>query len=535
MRGGAGKPVASRRAHRAGNPRKGNFHSVLSAERAIFLNFPRFRAAAKYGDLLGKPSRFGDNSKNSKKALLRRRPTKNREMRICLFLIMITTLAALGGYPQDNDPYRPQPYVKIKNPEWTKAAVIYQINTRQFTKEGTFQAAARELPRLKALGVDILWLMPVHRIGEKNRKGTLGSPYSVQDYYSVNPEFGTLADLKSFVKAAHAQKMYVILDWVANHTAWDNVLVKEHPEWYERDYKGDFRPTPWWDWSDIINLNYRREGLRRYMTEALKYWVREADIDGYRCDVAGFVPVDFWNNARRELDRIKPVFMLAEWESRDLHAEAFDMTYAWSWYEAVHQVALGKKTDLSGIFVYYSWNESSYPKEAMRMTFVSNHDKNAWEGTEFENFGPALPAAMVLSVVGEGMPLIYNGQEAGNTKRLEFFEKDPIVWKQHPNGELYRQLIALKKKNTALWNGRWGATMIHVPNSAPAQVLSFVRANESDKVFAVINFSAAPQTVTFRETLYHGAYTDYFAKRTVALDASAKIVLEPWSYRVFVK
>ena len=470
-------------------------------------------------------------------------------MRGSVLLITVLCVSTMMGCTQEQDvrvgsnanrtdgsnTYRPTPYVKLKHPEWTKNATIYQINTRQFTDEGTFRAAEKHLPRLKALGVDILWLMPIHQIGEKNRKGSLGSPYSVKDYYSVNPEFGTLEDLKHFVGAAHEQGMHVILDWVANHTAWDNKLVTEHPEWYDRDYKGDFRPTPWWDWSDIIDLDYKHEGLRQYMTEAMKYWVREADVDGYRCDVAGFVPVDFWNNVRRELDRLKPVFMLAEWESRDLHAEAFDMTYAWSWYDAVQQVAQGKKNDLSGLFVYYSWNESSYPPESMRMTFVSNHDKNAWEGTEFEQFGRGLEPAIVLSVVGEGMPLIYNGQEAGNTKRLQFFEKDPIVWKEHPNGALYQKLFALKKQNTALWNAQWGATMILVPNSVPAKVFSFVRRNERDKVFAVLNFSDQTQTVTFKENLYHGAYTDYLGGQPVVLDASTHLELKPWDYRVFVK
>ena len=270
-------------------------------------------------------------------------------MRSSMALAAVLCVPCLSTAPQSEaseNPYQPTPYVRLKHPEWTRNAVIYQINTRQFTQEGTFRAAERHLQELKALGVDILWLMPVHKIGEKNRKGSLGSPYSVQDYYSVSPELGALEDLKHFVAAAHAQGFHVILDWVANHTAWDNTLVKEHPEWYARDWRGDFHPTPWWDWSDIIDLDYSDEGLRRYMTEAMKYWVKEAGIDGYRCDVAGFVPVDFWNNVRRELDAIKPVFMLAEWESRDLHAEAFDATSAWSWYDAVHQVALGQKADL---------------------------------------------------------------------------------------------------------------------------------------------------------------------------------------------
>lgn len=433
----------------------------------------------------------------------------------------------------DMSRYQPVPQVKLQHPEWSKNATIYQINTRQFTPEGTFRAAESHLPRLKALGADILWLMPIHKIGEKNRKGRLGSPYAVQDYYSVNPEFGTLDDLKHFVQSAHEHGLYVILDWVANHTAWDCNLVDEHPEWYVRDWKGDFRPTPWWDWEDIIDLDYDNPEVRQYMTEAMKYWVKETDIDGYRCDVAGFVPIDFWNNVRKELDAIKPVFMLAEWESRDLHIEAFDMTYAWSWNETMHHVAMGR-ADVLKLYVYYSWNEKAYPADIMRMTFVSNHDKNAWEGTEFEQFGDCLEAAIVLSVMGEGMPLIYNGQEAGNTRRLSFFERDPITWREHPLGELYTQLFALKKANTALWNARWGARMIRVPNSDEAKVLSFVRQNAQDKVFVVINFSDKRQTVRLRESLYHGAYTDYFNGQTITFSGAAEITLDAWAYRVFV-
>lgn len=454
-------------------------------------------------------------------------------MRFFLILLAIFSIFTTTMFAQNQ--YEPVPYVKIKHPEWARKAVMYQINTRAFTKEGTFKAAEKQLPRLKDLGVDILWIMPIHEIGVKNRKGTLGSPYSVKDYYSVNPEFGTPDDFKHFVSEAHKQGFHVILDWVANHTAWDNPLVAEHPDWYDKDWKGDFRPTPWWDWSDIINLNYSRAPLRKYMTEAMKYWVREADIDGYRCDVAGFVPVDFWNNARKELDRIKPVFMLAEWESRDLHEYAFDLTYAWTWYEKMEQIAQGKAKDLSGLFVYYSWNESSFPKDAIRMVGVSNHDKNAWEGTEFELFGKGLQAAMVLSVVGEGMPMIYNGQEAGNMKRLKFFEKDEIIWKNHPNGELYKKLFALKRSNSTLLNWGHSATMNLVPNSVPDKIFSFARRNEKDKIFVVLNFSNLPQTVTFKETLYHGDYTEYFTGVKAKMDEKTKLVLKPWSYRVFVK
>ena len=430
--------------------------------------------------------------------------------------------------------HQPFPLVRINHPEWSKNAVIYQINTRQFTQEGTFKAAESHLPRLKDLGVDILWLMPIHPIGEKNRKGTLGSPYAVKDYYAVNPEFGTMEDLKHFLRAAHKMGMHVILDWVPNHTAWDNVLVTEHPEWYARNWKGDFHPTPWWDWSDIIDLDYSQPAVREYMCEAMKYWVREADVDGFRCDVAGFVPTDFWNTVRKELNAIKPVFMLAEWDARDLHEEAFDMTYAWTWYDTMVKIAKGQ-AKIPQLLVYYSWNEKAYPRDIMRMLFVTNHDKNAWDGTMNEQFGEALEAAIALSVVSEGMPLIYNGQEAGEEKRLAFFEKDTIQWKEHPIGALYKKLIALKKQNSALWNAAWGARMVHVPNSAPDTVLSFVRQNEKDKVFGVFNFSPIHQTASFDEDLYHGDYIDFMNGQAANLLAGSMINLRPWGYHIFVR
>ena len=273
---------------------------------------------------------------------------------------------------------------------------------------------------------------------------------------------------------------------------------------------------------------------RESVEQPPNYWVREADVDGLRCDVAGFVPVDFWDRVRVELEAIKPVFMLAEWESRDLHARAFDATYAWSWNDAVLRITRGA-ADVGALFVYYSSNESAFPLGAMRMTFVSNHDKNAWEGTQFEEFEDGLAPAIVLSVVGDGIPLLYSGQEAGNERRLAFFERDPIEWRDHWVGDLYRRLFALKHENTALWNAPWGALMVKVPNSAESEVLSFVRENERDKIFAVFNFSAEPQAVTFAETLHHGAYTDYFTGEPAEFAGPSHMVLEPWGYRVYVE
>jgi glycosidase len=456
------------------------------------------------------------------------------------FAPIVTLLLALGLLSSarpavaEATPYQPEPYVKLEHPEWSRDAVIYQINTRQFTPEGTFAAAEKQLPRLEKLGIDIIWLMPLQPIGAINRKGSLGSPYSISDYYGVNPEFGDLDSLKSFVAAAHDLGMHVILDWVANHTAWDNPLVEQHPDWFKRDAAGRFHSPSWTDWADVIQLDYSRPALRAYMAEAMKWWVREVGMDGFRCDVAGFVPLEFWDRLRAELDAIRPVFMLAEWETRDLHARAFDMTYAWSWYEAVHRIATGQ-ADVGALGIYHYTDENSWPADGIRMLFTSNHDKNAWEGTQFEAFGEALENAIVLSFVSKGMPLIYNGQEAGNPKRLAFFDKDPIDWREHPLKDLFRRLIALKKGNQALWNGHWGAEMIQVSNSEPSSVFSFVRATERNKVFAVFNFSAQAQRVKFSETLYKGRYRDFATEREQTLDEDFALEMPAWSYRVFIQ
>ncbi|MFM1886031.1 MAG: hypothetical protein RL026_1188 [Pseudomonadota bacterium] len=428
------------------------------------------------------------------------------------------------------DPYTPRPFVQVEPPSWSRDATLYQVNIRQFTPEGTLAAAQRELPRLKALGVRVLWLMPIHPIGEKNRKGTLGSPYSVTDYKGVNPEFGTTADFKSFVDAAHAEGLYVILDWVANHTAWDHPWVQSHPEWYARDYKGDFHPTSFFDWSDIIDLDYSQTAMRREMAEAMKYWVRDLGVDGFRCDTAAMVPLDFWNAVRAELEAIKPVFMLAEAETRDVHQRAFDASYAWSLYNALRGATSG--SGAGPLVDYFSQDDNTWPAEAMRMNFTSNHDHNSWHATEFKAFGDALPATMALTFTARGIPLIYNGQEAGNPKMLLFFERDPIQWREHPNGAFLKRLVQLKKDTPALHNGAWGGTMLHVPNSEPGKVFSFVRQVEGSKLLGVFNFSAKPVTVTLKETLFPGRYTDFASGQQVTLAEGQPLTLPAWGYHV---
>ena len=457
-----------------------------------------------------------------------------RKFAIAAMLAAYTAPAVAQGA---EGPWQPQPFVEIEAPEWARDAVLYQINTRQFTREGTFAAAQKELPRLKQLGVDILWLMPIHPIGEVNRKGTLGSPYSVRDYYAVNAEFGTEAEFRSFVDAAHAQGFKVILDLVANHTAWDNQLASEHPDWYEKTWDGHFRPTPWWDWSDIIDLDWSKPGVREHVGGAMEYWVREFGVDGYRADVAGYIPVDFWETMRARLDVIRPVFMLGEVQQTAHHRAAFDATYAWDWHHTSKRIAKGE-ADATGLFGYYAENESLWPREAMRMTYIENHDSNAWEGTLYENYGDALPAMTALAFTGEGLPLIHNGQEACNAKRLEFFEKDPIDWSQGKTcayGELLAQLIAFRDANPALHNGKWGARMSQVVNDRPQQVFGWVRQQGGNKVVGLFNLSNQPVEATLADGLAEGDYLEFRTGDAVSVAAGDTISLPAWGFRLLAR
>ena len=443
--------------------------------------------------------------------------------------------AALIASPALAGPdYAPRDVVEVQNAAWTADAVLYQLNTRQFTPEGTFKAAQKQLPRLAAMGVDIIWLMPIHPIGEVNRKGSLGSPYAVRDYRAVNPELGTEADFRAFVQEAHRLGLRVILDWVANHSAYDNPLTQSHPEWFTRTPEGALTSPAGTDWSDVADFDYGQIGLREYMTESLVYWVRNVGIDGYRADVAGYVPTDFWETARAELDKVKPVFMLAEWEQRDLHALAFDATYGWGWKEAMQRLV--KSGEGAGpIRGYYAGQTETWPHAAMRMVYTENHDQNSWDGVASEIYGPAYEAAIALSFVGSGLPLIYNGQEADNDRQLAFFERDPIVWKDGRHAALFAKLIALKTAMPALHNGRFGAPMVEVPSSAAADVYAFTRGAAGERVFAVFNLSPRPHTVTFSHARHHGTYRDALSGESASFAGGETLELPAWGYRIYAQ
>ncbi|OFY26525.1 MAG: alpha-amylase [Bacteroidetes bacterium GWF2_35_48] len=422
---------------------------------------------------------------------------------------------------------------KKQVPDWTKNLNIYEVNLRQFTESGKLVDFEKHLPRLKEMGVDILWFMPINPIGIKNRKGSLGSYYSVKDFKGFNPEFGTIDEWKNLVKKIHENKMYVIIDWVANHASWDNVMMTEHPEWFTKDSTGNIIP-PVPDWKDVADLNYENKELWKYMIDAMAFWLKETDIDGFRCDVAGMVPIEFWNEARFQLDKVKPGFMLAEDEGFIMHEKAFDMTYSWEFHHLCADIAKGKKKvfELDSLFAR---EKKKFPADAYRMVFTSNHDENSWNGTSYEKFGDALNAFTAFCYIVPGMPLIYSGQEAGLNKRLKFFDKDPIEWKEHEFAKLYKKLNALKKENHALWNGAYGGELVKIKSSFDESIFAFKRIKENNEILCIFNFSKEKKIVNIPGGEIDGKYFDVFSDTEITLTKNYKFEMNPWGFYIFKK
>lgn len=447
-------------------------------------------------------------------------------------VFMVTTMMACENTTPKETLQSIEKTMPMAHADWSKNANIYEVNIRQYSEDGTFEAFQKELPRLKAMGVDILWLMPIFPIGELNRKGSLGSYYAVSDYKQVNPEFGTMADLQSLVNEAHQLGMYVILDWVANHSAWDHTWATSHPEWYQHDSTGAFKSP--FDWTDVIAFDYSQPALRDSMIDAMKFWVTEANVDGFRCDVAGMVPVDFWNEARTQLDQIKPVFMLAEDEGTTaLLDQAFDMNYSWKFHHIMNEIAQGKKP-ASEVWSYIHWNDTLYTPNAYRMLFITNHDENSWNGTIDERLGDAGDAMAVLSYTFPGMPLIYSGQEAGMDKRLLFFEKDPIDWTTIRKEAFYTTLNELKKENPALWNGTFGGNIVPLSSPEDSSVVAFLRQKDQNNVVVILNLSAEDQSFVLEDDQHLGSYQDVFGQTDVELASGQTLDLKPWQYLVLV-
>jgi len=422
---------------------------------------------------------------------------------------------------------------------WVYHTNIYEVNIRQYTEEGTLSAFAEHLPRLKDMGVETLWFMPLQPIGKLNRKGTLGSYYSISDYRTLNPEYGTLDDFKKLVELAHGYEMKVIIDWVANHTSWDHMWTKTNPDFFTKDDHGNFRP-PYPDWADVIDLNYHNKELWLAMISDMKFWVNEFDIDGFRCDMAHLVPLDFWRQARYSLDEEKKLFWLAETEEPVYH-EVFDASYTW---EFLHKMEAyrRKETNINGLYEVLHKYEAAFPNHAMRMFFTSNHDENSHSGSEYERMGEAAKAFAVLSATWNGIPLVYSGQELPIKRRINFFERDSIEWtgKNDPIAiglhDFYKTLLHLHKHHPALSAADENAKTFRIHTSEQENVFSFLRKNGEREVLVLLNLSENNNlNVEIWIEKVTGIFKDVFSKAIHDFTTERKCKMKAWDYLVFEK
>lgn len=427
---------------------------------------------------------------------------------------------------------------EIATPDWAKDGNIYEVNVRQYTAEGTFNAFARDIPRLREMGVTILWFMPIHPISKVRRKGTLGSYYAVGDYLGINPDYGTLEDFTKMVALAHSQGMHVIIDWVPNHTGWDNPWITNHPDYYTQNSKGEIidpidpKTGKSWGWTDVADLNYDNAEMRGAMIQAMSYWIQSAGVDGFRVDVASEVPLDFWREASTALRKIRPdIFMLAEAEIPAHRNEGlFAASYGWSFHQLLNQIAQGKK-NANDIQRWYEADREKF-KRGYHMNFITNHDENSWNGTEFERMGAAVDALAVLAFTFDGIPLIYSGQEAGLKKRLSFFEKDVIDWGDFSRNDFYRRLLRLRKNNSALWAGAAGSEPMRITTDDDSRCYAFTREKGEDKLLVVLNLSNEPGRFQLMGNRPQGNYMDLFTGEPISLKADARVSLPPWGYMV---
>ncbi|GAC1528927.1 MAG: alpha-amylase family glycosyl hydrolase [Sediminibacterium sp.] len=412
--------------------------------------------------------------------------------------------------------------------DWAKGTNVYEVNIRQYTPEGTFRAFEKHLPRLRAMNIATLWFMPVTPISKAMRQGTLGSYYACSSYTAVNPEFGTLEDFKALVQQAHALGMKVIIDWVANHTGWDHHWTTEHPDWYVKDATGNFTERN--GWHDVIDLDYAAPGMRTAMIEAMQYWITTCDIDGFRCDMAHLVPLDFWIVARQQCDRIKPLYWLAECEEVAYH-DAFDTSYAWWWMHVTEKQAKGT-TNLSEVReVLHAYTQ--YPPGSSKLFFTSNHDENSWNGTEYEKYGGAAAAWAVFTCTWQGIPLVYSGQESPGNKRLRFFDKDLISWQQPLQlADFYTILLGLRNTCKAVTGGE---TFI-LPSDHSDELMAYLRRSGDQVVLVMLNLSAANRlSISVAHDWLQGDFRNIFSGMVFGFKGNEAFELQAGEYVVYVK
>lgn len=409
---------------------------------------------------------------------------------------------------------------------------MYEVNLRQYTREGTFKAFAKHLPRLKDMGIHTLWFMPVTPISIEKRQGTLGSYYACSDYVNTNPEFGKVSDFKQLVKQAHLAGFKVIIDWVANHTGWDHQWVRTNPEFYKRNAEGDFYDSN--NWNDVIDLNYYDHAMRREMIKAMQFWVTECDIDGFRCDMAHLVPLDFWREARITLDEIKPLFWLAETEHIN-YQDVFDCSYAWHWMHEIEKFSkdqIGVPDLVNALKGYQQKTRAG----TSHLFFTSNHDENSWNGTEYEKYGPAAKSFAVLSCTWNGIPLIYSGQEIPNMERLKFFDKDTMQWR-HKNllHEFYKTLLQLRQRNAALRTGDANVLTEFIKTSPDHPIIAWRRELLEKEVIVFLNLSSHEHKVMLEDESIRGRYLNVFDETTTDFSTNKSIQMKPWDAVVLEK
>lgn len=409
--------------------------------------------------------------------------------------------------------------------QWAAGAAIYEVNIRQYTPEGSFASFSKHLPRLQKMGVDVLWLMPVTPISIRERQGTSGSYYACSSYTGVNTEFGSIQDLRALIREAHALGMKVIIDWVANHTGWDHEWTKQHPGWYKKDAEGNF--TEEHGWHDVIDLDYSVQEMRIAMISAMQFWIQACDIDGFRCDMAHLVPLDFWMEARTACDAIKHLFWLGECETPSYY-DVFDTTYSWQWMHATEAYTKGNGSleEVRNVLHAYS----QIPPGTTKLLFTSNHDENSWNGTEYEKYGIAALPWAVFTCTWQGMPLVYSGQESPNKKRLKFFEKDLVEWQQPLQLEGFYNALLYLRKNPAI---RSGETYI-LPSENNNRLLAFLRRKEDDVVLVLLNVSRDSRIhIRVSHPWLQGPFRNLFSGLTFHFTGNETFELQAGEYFVY--
>ena len=419
--------------------------------------------------------------------------------------------------------------VNAPMPLWALQSNIYEVNVRQYTKEGSFAAFGKSLPRLKEMGVQILWFMPITPISLVDRKGKLGSYYAVQDYKGINPEFGTMEEWKQLVNDAHKMGFKVIIDWVPNHTGADNGWLIRHPDFFTKGKDG--KPVPAFDWTDTRDLNYDNRELRDSMIDAMKWWVNQSDIDGFRCDVAGEVPDDFWQTCITELRKVKELFMLAEGDKGSLHRDGFNCSYPWDMYQAMKRIAAGN-SNVTAIDSVLQRQDSSFPAGAARMYFTSNHDENSWNKADYGTMPGQkhAPFAVFTQTMRNSLPLIYSGQEEPVLDSISFFYKNPIRFGKFARSKFYRKLLLLRQSNAAL---AVDANFKKVNVGSEKALYAYTREKEGHRVFVILNLSNQPQTINITDESVSGEPMNVFMGSREKVFKGLGYGIEPWGYVVY--